>query len=51
MEDRHFQLVNKNDSLDFDLILRVNDTGEKYTSIDIFDYTNQEIIQTIKLKE
>ena len=51
MQDRHIQIVNKNNSLDFDLILRVNDTGEKYTSIDIFDYTNQEIIQTIIIKD
>ena len=29
MQDRHIQIVNKNNSLDFDLILRVNDTGEK----------------------
>tara|TARA_R110000824_G_scaffold25576_7_gene89050 strand:- start:170 stop:325 length:156 start_codon:yes stop_codon:yes gene_type:complete len=51
MEDKHLQLVNKNNSLDFDIILRTDDSNNKYTSIDIFDYTNQEIVQTIKLKE
>lgn len=51
MQDRHIQIVNKNNSLDFDIILRVNDKLKKYTVIDIFDYTNQEIIQTIKIKE
>jgi len=51
MQDRHIQIVNKNNSLDFDLILRVNSKLKKYTAIDIFDYTNQEIIQTIIIKE
>ena len=51
MQDRHIQIVNKNNSLDFDIILRADSKRKKFTAIDIFDYTNQEIIQTIIIKD
>ena len=51
MQDRHIQIVNKNNSLDFDIILRVDSKLKKFTAVDIFDYTNQEIIQTIIIKD
>jgi hypothetical protein len=40
MEDKHIQFTL--DGKDYDLILRVDDEGKKYTAFDIFDYTSQE---------
>ena len=45
IEDKHIQI-----NQDFDLILRVNDEGTKYVAYDIFDYTNQKIVLTEKIK-
>ena len=49
LEDRHIQLIQDKSLYDYDLILRTNDVGNKYTSFDIFDYKNQKIIFTYEL--
>ena len=53
-EDKHIQLNLSEDvekiMCDYDLILRVNDKGTKFTAFDIFDYANQNYIFTHKLK-
>ena len=45
IEDTHIQI-----NQDFDLILRVNDEGTKYVAYDIFDYKNQEIVLTERIR-
>ena len=40
MEDKHIQFTL--DGKDYDLILRVDESGESYVSFDIFDYEQQE---------
>jgi hypothetical protein len=39
-EDRHIQFTL--DGKDYDLVLRVDDEGNEFTSFDIFDYEQQE---------
>ena len=36
--------------LDYDIILRVNDNGTKYSSFDLFDYKNQKYLFNHKLQ-
>ena len=47
MEDKHIQFFLN--GKDYDLILRVDDEGEEYTSFDIFDYEKQETVVTEKI--
>ena len=49
MEDKHIQFFLN--GKDYDLILRVDDEGEEYTSFDIFDYEKQETVVTEKYKQ
>ena len=50
LEDQHIQMVLKDNDfgaeikqlLDFDLILRTNDSGTKYVGFEIFNYEKQE---------
>ena len=54
MEDKHLQINLKDDEqkimLDYDIILRVNDNGTKYSSFDLFDYKNQKYLSTFRIK-
>jgi len=54
LEDKHLQINLKDDEqkimLDYDIILRVNDNGTKYTSFDLFDYKNQKYLFNHKLQ-
>ena len=49
LEDKHIQLTQDKSLYDYDLILRTNDEGSKYTSFDIFNYKKQKIIFTYEL--
>lgn len=51
LEDKHIQLTLDKSLMNYDLILRANDKGTKYIAFDIFDYDNQQIIKTIKMKK
>ena len=42
--------MNKKIMLDYDIILRVNDNGTKYSSFDLFDYKNQKYLFNHKLQ-
>lgn len=55
LEDTHIQLElaqateeENKPLLPFDLILRANEDGTAYTSFDIFNYDQEQIIATIK---
>nr|BAR15794.1 hypothetical protein [uncultured Mediterranean phage uvMED] len=54
LEDKHIQVNLKDDEqkimLDYDIILRVNDNGTKYSSFDLFDYKNQKYLFNNKLQ-
>lgn len=51
LEDKHVQLCDIDNSLfNYDLILRVNDNKTKYIAFDLFDYSNQKIIATLKIE-
>ena len=54
LEDKHLQINLKDDEqkimLDYDIILRVNDNGTKYSSFDLFDYKNQKYLFNYKLQ-
>jgi len=51
LEDKHCQVILKHEDdqvndilMDFDIILRTNDTRKKYVSFDIYDYKNHDLI-------
>jgi len=51
LEDKHIQIDSDNKNIDLDIILRVNDKCTKYIAIDVFDYKQQNILQTIEIEE
>ena len=54
LEDKHLQINLKDDEqkimLDYDIILRANNDGTKYSSFDLFDYKNQKYLFNHKIQ-
>jgi hypothetical protein len=49
LEDKHIQI--ELNGQDYDLILRVDDEGQRFVAFDVFDYGSQETILTKQITE